>query len=145
MKQRGRKSTAANDVSDKVVELSTVVRPKPPSDLSKSEKSLFNKIVGDRDADFFDVATIPLLVEYCRIPTELDLIAGAISRYKGDWLNTDDGLKRFKELTGMRDKAQKRIAILATKMRLAQQSRYEPKVKGVRPKSEGGGPKPWEG
>ena len=141
MKQRGRRSAAKNEV----VDLEIAQRPKAPEDLEKAEAALFNEIVAARPADYFDAATIPLLSEYCRIPTELRLISGAISQYKDTWLNTDDGLKRFKDLTNMRDKAQKRMALLAVKMRLAQQSRFMPDSRKARPKASGGGPKPWEG
>ena len=141
MKQRGRQSAAQGEV----VDIQVAQRPKAPGDLSKPEAALFNEIVAARPADYFDAATIPLLAEYCRIPSELGLISGAIGKFKDTWLNTDDGLKRFKELAGMRDKAQKRMALLATKMRLAQQSRYMPDNRKARPASSGGGPKPWEG
>lgn len=119
------------------------MRPKAPGDLTASEKTLFNEIVAARPAEYFDSATIPMLTEYCRIPSELDLVAGAIRRFKAEWIKKDDGLKRLKELTGMRDKSQKRMVLLATKMRLAQQSRYVPDSGKARPKP-GSGPNPWE-
>lgn len=126
------------------MDIHEAVRPKAPSDLSKTEAALFNEVVAARPGDYFDAATIPMLAEYCRIPSELALIADAVSKFKASWLNTDEGFKRFKELVGMRDKAQKRMAMLATKMRLAQQSRYENRVKAMKP-SASSGPRPWEG
>ena len=145
MRQRGRQSASANEVSGQVVDLGMIKFPKAPTDLSKAEAAMFNEIVAARPADYFDAATIPLLAEYCRLPTELGLISGAIGKFKDTWLNTDEGLKRFKELTQMRDKTQKRMALLAVKMRLAQQSRYIADSRKARPKGSGGGPKPWEG
>ena len=145
MTKRGRQSAASKEVADNVVDLALIQFPKAPEDLTKPEKVLFGEIVAARPADYFDAATIPMLAEYCRIPSELSLYAGAISKYKVSWLNADDGLKRLKELTGMRDKAQKRMALLATKMRLAQQSRYIAHSGKSKPKSNGAGPKPWEG
>ena len=140
MKQRGRKSTEQQNV----VDISVAARPRAPTELTKTEKALFNQIVADRPAEYFDAATIPLLVEYCRIPTELSVIADAMSTFQAKWLNKDDGVKRLKDLTGMRDKSQKRMALLATKMRLAQQSRYNNREKSMRPTGGGGGAKPWE-
>lgn len=146
MRQRGRKSATQSEVSAQVVDIGLAQYAKAPGDLNTAEKAMFNEIVAARPADFFDAATVPLLAEYCRIPTELGLISSAISKFKDSWLNTDEGLRRFKELTAMRDRAQKRMALLATKMRLAQQSRYIAHSGKSKPKSSGsGGPKPWEG
>lgn len=105
---------------------------------------MFNRIVATRPAEFFDVATIPLLTEYCRIPIEVEIVTKAIEAFQAEWLNDDNGLKRFKELTQIRDKAQKRMILLATKMRLSQQSRFPSDSRKNRPAPEGGAPKPWE-
>lgn len=143
MRQRGRESGAKAQVAG-VTDIASVARPHAPDALSESESKLFNSIVASRPVDFFDCATVPLLVEYCRIPTEQEIVSESISAFQADWLSSDAGLKRFKELTAIRDKAQKRMALLATKMRLAQQSRYISDSRKARPAPEGGAPKPWE-
>jgi hypothetical protein len=143
MKQRGRKSAKSEEVSHKVVDIAVTKRPRAPGSLTPTEKKLFNAIVAERPPDFFDSASVPMLIEYCRIPTQLDQVAEAIASFEQDWLKSDDGLKRYKDLVNLQDKAQKRIAALATKMRLAQQSRYDPTAARARP-TKSTGPKPWE-
>lgn len=139
MKQRGRKSAA----SAEVISIDLATRPRAPEELIVSEASLWNEIVASRPADFFDAASIPLLVEYCRVKTQLDQVAISLNEFEDEWLKKADGLRRYKELAMLQDKAQSRLVILATKMRLAQQSRFVPNHSKNRP-NPSGGPKPWE-
>ena len=139
MKQRGQKSAE----SHKVVDLALVARPRAPEDLIESEQTLWNEIVAARPADFFECASIPLLVEFCRTKTELDFTAKAFESFEEEWLKAADGLERYEKLVNMRSRAQSRLMQLATKMRLTQQSRYVPHAKSQRPNTKTG-PKPWE-
>lgn len=139
MKQRGQKPAAA----DNVVDIAVASRPRPPDDLTEGEKLFWNDVVAGRPADFFEFASLPLLAEYCRTKTEVDFIAESIREFKHEWMNTEDGLKRYEKLSVMRTKAQTRLMALATKMRLTQQSRYVPHSKNNRTPTRNG-PKPWE-
>jgi len=138
MKQHGRKSKDAE-----VVDIGVAKRPRPPAELTKTEALLWDEIVASRNPEYFDVAAIPLLKEFCRIQTQLDLLGTAISEFEPDWLKKADGLKRLKDLSGLQDRAQARMGLLATKMRLTQQSRYVKDSTKPRPNSNSG-PKPWE-
>ena len=137
MKQRGRKQQARENV----VAFEDALKPRAPDDLTDDEKAAFNDIIATRSADYFDAASLPLLKEYVRVISEADHIAGLIN----DHIELQGNVRDLKDLTGMRDRAQKRLSALATKMRLAQQSRYVPDHK--KPKGGDnplGGAAPWE-
>lgn len=138
MKQRGRKPKDAH-----VVDIGIAKRPKPPAELTQSEAALWDEIVASRPPEYFDVAAIPLLREFCRIQTQLNFLAESIGEFEPDWLKDKAGLSRYKDLCSMQDKAQSRSMLLATKMRLTQQARYVPDAKASKP-TTGQGPKPWE-
>ena len=139
MKQRGQKSAAA----DSVVSLDIQTRPRPPECLNGDEKALWNDIVASRAPDFFDTVGQKLLTELCRVQSQVDQLAAPIAEFRPEWLNSEAGIKRYKDLSVMREKAQARLIQLATKMRLTQQSRYIPHGAKARGKKETG-PKPWE-
>jgi hypothetical protein len=100
--------------------------------------------VAARVHDFFDVATLPLLKEYCRLQTQVDVMAEEIDSFQPKWLKTEDGVKRYRHLTTIRDQAQGRMIALARSMRLTQQSRYVPDKAGNRPRGGKETAKPWE-
>lgn len=139
MKQRGRKSAK----SAEVVSIQQAKRPRPPADLTKTESELWVRIVGERAPDYFDSASQVLLAEYCRVKSQCDQLAVPIAKFKATWFAKDEGVARYKKLVHMQDTAQKRLLALATKMRLAQQSRYVPDHTKTRGESKAG-PKPWE-
>lgn len=130
MKQRGRKSAAKLAVIESA---NVVERPKAPESLSKTEAALWDEITKSRGPGFFDVATVPLLTEYCRLQTQVDTIGAQLGEIDKSWLTDDEFLKRYKVLTGIRDQGQGRQIALARSMRLTQQSRYQPDVKTNKP------------
>lgn len=97
---------------------------------------MWDKIVTAREVNFFDIASLPLLAEYCRLKTQVDDMADQVDDFGDDWLQTDDGLKRYKMLTGIRDQAQGRMIALARTMRLTQQARFVPDSAVARPGKE---------
>jgi len=119
-------------------------RPAPPDELTDKEKGLWLEIVGSRDPEFFDEATLPLLVEMCRAKSKVDVMADEINRFDPQWLRTDEGVKRYKELSSIQDKAQANMLSLARSMRLTPQARYMPDKKINRPTGPGKVAKPWE-
>ena len=140
MKQRGRKSAK----SQNIVDISQAQRPKPPAELTEKQAKLWRAITADRPAEYFDDASLPLLAEYVRCADELDKIAVTFENFNQDWLKDGDGLMRYRKMTSIRSDMQGRLATLATKLRLAQQSRYDKQKAGARPSSEIKAPKPWE-
>lgn len=122
MKQRGKRSTASLSViTPKIVDI-----PNAPGDLLPVERELWDSIIATRTSDFFDSATLPLLAEYCRLKTQVDAMAEEIKEFEPDWLKTDEGVRRYRALTSIRDQAQGRMIALARSMRLTQQARYVP-------------------
>lgn len=140
MKQRGKKSSASLSVVTPQVQQ----RPAAPDDLLPDERALWDKITGSRAADFFDVATLPLLSEYCRLKTSIDLIAEQIEDFDPDWFATNEGIKRYKTLSEIRDKSQGRMIALARSMRLTQQARYVPDKVKNKPKGTAGTQRLWQ-
>jgi hypothetical protein len=121
MRQRGRKSAASLailNVNGKQTRLSA-----PPS-LDDNERALFDELVAACDPSHFRESDIPLLVSFVQ--------ATLIAR----------GAAHEPERIAMWEKATRMQATLATRLRLAPQSRLDPKTVGRREVPTG--PRPWE-
>lgn len=137
--QRGRKSSASLSVVAEMVRN----RPDPPDSLSDDESRLWREVTATKPPEWWDAGSIPLLTEYCRLKTSVDLVAGEIASFSSAALQEPGGLKWYKELIGIRDKCQSRLTQLAMKMRLTQQARYDTQKAGRAVKSTAAR-KPWE-
>ena len=141
MATRGPKSAAA---------LSVVVgsidgRPQPPADLTEFQRDLWQRTVAGEPLDQFRTATLQqLLREYVRHCEAASILAEQIEATKPEWLTTEDGLKRYDKLLGMRDRETKAVGDKATKLRLTNQSRYTPQAAATAAKNAGAPRKPWE-
>jgi hypothetical protein len=129
MKQRGKKS-AESKLS--VVSVTGSSRVSPPDDLTTEERAMWSDITATKAPEFFDSGSALLLAELCRLKTSVDLVAQQIKDFDPDWLVTDEGLKRYKVLADIRDKAQGRMNMLARSLRLTNQSRYQPVTAATR-------------
>ena len=123
MKQRGRKS-----VSSLSVVPDGALRPAPPPELTASEREMWLRVVNEKPVAWFDAASSPLLVEYCRLKTQIDLLTLCLADFTPELLREPSAAARHRGFMQARDRSQKTMAMLATKMRLAQQSRYDEKV-----------------
>jgi hypothetical protein len=93
-------------------------------------------VVDSKPADWFGPDSVPILTEYVRAAAVCDRLAGSIERVLDEDSDADLG-----DLLAWRDRESRRLANLATKLRLTQQSRYTPqsaatadkKAKGARP------------
>jgi hypothetical protein len=121
MRQRGRKS-AANLVTLRVD--GAPPRPHPPAYLQDDERMLFTELVAACDARHFVESDLPLLVSYVQ--------ATLLSR----------STARDPDKIAIWEKATRMQATLATRLRLAPQSRTDPKTiaRGLQRL----GPQPWE-
>lgn len=117
----GRKSAAGLSVVSEIADW----RPPAPTVLSSSEAELWRAIVNTKPADWFDPATIPLLTEYCRLKTSVDILNEQLVRAEQTIAETGEFPDGYKDAVGVLDKKQGRMAQLAMKMRLTQQARYE--------------------
>jgi hypothetical protein len=96
-------------------------------------------VVGSKPVDWFDTDSAPLLKEYVR--------AAAMT----DWLDVQvqtatvgDDVAVLDKFMRLRDLESKRVASLATKLRLTQQSRYTPQAAATASNKAESGKKPWQ-
>jgi len=118
-------------------------RPQPPSDLTKDQRDIWDRTVGNEAADTFKTAALQqLLKEYCRHVASARKLAGMIEAMEA--VNVSD-LDDYDKLLRMRDRETKALADKATKLRLTNQSRYTPQAAATAAKKGAGVElKPWQ-
>ena len=109
-------------------------RLNPPEDFPSEEAVIWRAVVATKPIEWFQPDSAPLLVEYCRAVVMCNQLAEEI--------RTATGNDR-KDLLKLRDMEAKRVASMACKMRLTQQSRYTPGASATASKKAGGS-RPWE-
>lgn len=130
-----RKSVAALSV---VTPLPTSLPPVPDDLTSRAERELWQSVVESKPADWFGPDSLPVLKEYVRACITCDLLADKVRTAIGG--NDASTVKFFLDI---RDKESRRVASLATKLRLTQQSRYVPHAAG-RANQRASGKRPWQ-
>lgn len=115
MRQRGRKSAAAlrlvasNDDAD---------RPVGPRSLTSEQLVIWDATVAALPSDWFSPENLPLLEQYCVLIDR--------TRAVNKKMNTEKiGTQLYFRLLSLEQKFARSIAMLATKMRIAQQSTYD--------------------
>jgi hypothetical protein len=106
-------------------------RPEPPEELDEEQAAVWRKTVDSMPPDWFTGATFPLLKQYCRLTAGLDFIDRTLRKIQK---SKEPNLREWKRFTQIRRQECKVIAMLATKMRLAQQSSYD--QMSVRPQKD---------
>ena len=137
MRQRGRPSSAS------MVAVMPGDRPKAPDELQPDEAAEWAKIVDRMPPDWFTVETHPVLIQLCRQICNARRIADELNRVKTGPLHEVAHFDRFREWQKMLTQTSASIAILATKLRLTPQSRYDQKVAAMGVHKTEGRPKPW--
>jgi hypothetical protein len=114
--KRGRTSAAELEIVP-VTPLGRVPRLRPPSELTDEEVEVWVSVVDTEAADWFSPSTAPLLTQYCRHVVS----ARQISELKERAVKEMDlaTLDKFQQMLARETAA---LAMLATKMRIAQQS-----------------------
>lgn len=112
--------------------------PAPPDELSKAEAKVWTETVESKPADWFGPDSYPVLKEYCRAAVMCDALAKASARAVK---SGDSGA--IKSALDMRDKEARRVASLATKLRLTQQSKYGPRAAATAD-ARANGKRPWQ-
>jgi phage terminase small subunit len=112
----GRKSSAAMSVVP--ISNAGVKRLEPPAYLGREEAELFRFLVASTSLDHFVASDIPLLVSYCQATLVSRRAAASLAE-------TSDMIVVWERATRMQ-------ATLATRLRLAPQSRLDPKTVGRR-------------
>lgn len=133
-----RKSTA----SLSVVPIGVTSRLTAPACLSAEETALWIEVVASKPVEWFQPDSAPLLKEYVRAVHMCDLLALQIEAALAGGESGDEG-PSIKNYLDMRDKESKRVASLATKLRLTQQSRYTPQAASTADRKAGSA-RPWQ-
>jgi hypothetical protein len=94
--------------------------------------------------DWFTRETQELLTNYCRHVAKARTLARAVDEFDQAWLADEDGLKRYDKLTQMAEREGRALSSLATRMRITQQSRYNPAAANTAASKAGTGHKPWQ-
>lgn len=110
----------------------------PPDDLTPEQAARWRAVVDSKPVEWFGPDSLPLLKEYVRAEAMCDLLAVQIEAAMS---GGDPG--EIKAMLDMRDKESKRLASLATKLRLTQQSRYTPQAAATANKKAGNA-RPWQ-
>src|SRR5512139_3057838 len=114
---RGRKS--AGDLMMMGSPVDIVERQKAPHDLTDEETEVWAAIVAAEPADWFTISTRPILGQYCRHVVAARRVAELIERAGSD---KNTSVADYDRLLGMQERESRTLTILATKMRLTQQS-----------------------
>jgi len=112
-------------------------RPSAPPELTDEETIIWDSITARMPAQWFGPETFPLLIQYSRHAACCNRLAVLIQSIER---GRDIDLKAYNELLRMQDRETRAITMLATKMRLAQQSTIDREAKVARV----GAKKPWE-
>lgn len=101
----------------------------PPAEFCAEAAALWRSVIRTKPIEWFGHDTYPLLSAYCQGAVDAKRAAARLQSFDTSTLNTDDkALGRYERLHRIVDAQRKTLGMLATKMRLAQQSRYDEKA-----------------
>lgn len=115
-----------------------------PVTLGKAAAKVWNTVIRTKPQEWFGPDTYPLLETYCSLVIEHKAVLILVNHLTGEGLDVA-GVARLQELSKLLQGQRASLAMLATKMRLSQQSKY-----GARQAAEGKNRqaptanKPWE-
>lgn len=134
MKQRGRKSVALASVDAKIT---AEDRPEPPNELTPEQRLEWMAVVNKLRADWFPPWTHALLAQYCKHVVTARHIGELVERMENqDEIDIGD----YERLLKMQERESRIISSLMTRMRITQQSTYNPKKTTGKSKVKS----PWE-
>jgi hypothetical protein len=117
-----RKSEEARELAKIVQNPIDVPRPDAPYDLSDDEVQEWVAIVNAKEAGWFPRETWPLLTNFCRLTCENRHLAAMLVNQKQQ---EKFSLDAYRKIVRMMQDNSRVLAMLATKMRLDQQSSYD--------------------
>lgn len=106
-------------MAPKTAAVETIERPRCPHDLNDEEAEVWFAVVNRLPADWFPAETHPLLVQYCRTTVQARRVAEMIEKATSDPELT---MSAYDRLLRMQARQSSALALLATKMRISQQS-----------------------
>lgn len=137
----GRKSTASLTVL-KTPKLDK--RLEAPSTLTARQKEVWVSVVNTKPADWFTDETAPLLTAFVKAVEAHELLSDRIESFDMSDLCDMDGVKMLDRLQAMQERQARLFQSLATKMRLTQQSRWQPSTASTKNDKSGGSARPWD-
>lgn len=120
MKQRGRKGGGSLTPRPPF----GVTRIEAPSELNEEQVLIWHEIVASQPTDWFTAGNAPILIALVRHIHEERRLGDVIANFQNEWLETDDGLRRYDLLTKNHDRQTKAIGTLSRHLRLTNQARY---------------------
>lgn len=124
MGTRGKQSVAALSVAGPV---GVTLRPDAPYDLTDEQADEWRAVVARLPADWFPRETWPLLSQYCRHVVAGRRVAQLLAKME---TGPDDfDVAAYDKLLSMQEREGRAMSSLATRMRLTQQTTYDPKKK----------------
>lgn len=121
MQQRGRKSASSLSVVAGMID----GRPKAPDDLTVDQVEVWERTVGNEPVDFFRTAGCQeMLKQYCRHVVSAFGISQLVERIEADGVSFGQ-LAPYDQLLKMRDRETRAVLMIATKLRLTNQARYQ--------------------
>ena len=129
MRQRGRRSAAAEEAASTLTvidgDFAGRARPDPPKELAEAGAAIWREVIRDEPAGFFTTTvTQGMLADYCTRRVSVEIVNAEIAKFKPEWMKEAEGLRRYHLLLRMRDMEMGAVTMLATKLRLTNQSRY---------------------
>jgi hypothetical protein len=131
--KRGRKTAAV--LALVTGPINEIPRQPAPTELNAEQAVVWSNVVASQPADWFNSATKPILVQYCRHVVSARRIAELISELEesvaAEMPETDgaerllvmmSAVKALDRLQKMQERESRAIASLATKMRITQQA-----------------------
>lgn len=117
--------------------------PQPPSYLAPEAEEVWRVVVASRGGDLIAPEAYPVLVEFCRAVAQATTLGRLVDDFDPRWARDAEGLERWDRLQKMHDRAARRMAALATKLRLPPSSRVQA-ISAGRNADKGPKCKPWE-
>jgi hypothetical protein len=120
-------------------------RPPPPSDLTPYQAEVWRRTVASEASSFFKTAALQqMLRQYCGHVEAAHLLSLEISKFDPAWLlSVDDADLKYNRLLAMRERESRAAMACATKLRLTNQSRWQPAAAHTAAKSAPVA-KPWQ-
>jgi hypothetical protein len=145
VKQRGRKSEQQTATLNVIEGGFAGVRPDPPADLTTRQQEIWRATCHDEPIAYFSTAaTQELLKDYCFHREEAERAKLTISQFPTEGLKSEKGRKAYGALSRSLDIHVRAAALMATKLRLTNQSRYTPMAAATASRNTLKGQKPWE-
>lgn len=137
----GRKSTASLTVL-KTPKLDK--RLEAPGTLTARQKEIWVSVVNTKAADWFTDDTAALLVGYVKAVDAHEQLSLQVEAFDMAQLADMDGVKMLDKLHGMQERQARLFQSLATRMRLTQQSRWQPATASGKTNQSTGSARPWD-